>query len=186
MKALLAPLCLLAALPLLACGKDDDDAPAPYQSGVQEAGPVNKLDDKELQQICNSFDTHVNVSLGYDALAHVLCLPQALLLGGSREGCERRMADCKRDLPPPAMISLNINDNHTCVDNLRQCDATVAQLEACVDVNVDWAYRIVESITCGDIANEQRRQVVNQAGGCVKASPGCERFAHIDEGTVLY
>ena len=44
MKALLAPLCLLAAVPLMACGKDDDDAPAPFESGVKEDGPVDFLE----------------------------------------------------------------------------------------------------------------------------------------------
>lgn len=186
MKALLTSLCLLSALPLAACGDDDDGRPAPYQSGVQASGPVSDLEDKDLQRICNTFDTHLDVSLGYDAIAHVLCLPQALLLGGSREGCEKRMADCKRDLPPPAMISVAINDNRTCVNNLRQCNATIAQVEACVNVNVDWAFDIVKSFTCGDVANEQRRQVANGAAGCVNVSPGCERFADVQSETPLF
>src|SRR4051812_24273809 len=109
MKTLTLLTCCVVALPLFACG-DDDETRAPYASGVQAAGPVSNLDDDDLAKLCRSYDAHVDVNLGFDAVATVLCLPSALLLGGSREGCQQRMAECTADLPPPVKASVRVTD----------------------------------------------------------------------------
>lgn len=172
MKALFLVTCL-ATLPLLACG-DDDETRAPYQSGVQGTAPVSSLNDDDLARLCRSYDAHVDVNLGFDAVATVLCLPQALLFGGDREGCQQRMAECTADLPPPVTARVRVTDERQCVANLRQCNQTVASLEGCINVNLTSVYRLIDSLTCGDV-NTPRAAMADLVNTCVDT--GCRQFA---------
>jgi hypothetical protein len=174
MKASLALLPIAVALPLLACGHDDETR-SPYTSGVQATGPVSTLDDSDLTKLCRSYDSHVDVNLGFDVVATAACLPSAILLGITYEGCQQRMAECKRNLPPPVTASLRVTDERACVANLRQCDQSVASLEGCINVNLDSVYRLIDSLTCGDV-NTPRAAMANLVSACANASPGCTRF----------
>lgn len=174
MKTSLPLLIIALALPVLACG-DDDEKRAPYSSGVQAAGPVSSLDDDDLAKLCRSYDAHVDVNLGFDVVATAACLPSAILLGLTYEGCQQRMAECKRDLPPPVTASVRVTDERACVEDLRKCDQSVASLEGCINVNLGSVYRLIDSLTCGDV-NTDRAAMANLVSACANTSPGCQRF----------
>src|SRR3954452_17286797 len=69
----------LALSALAACGSDDNDGPPRYQSGITASGPVASLDNRQLQQICSSFDAYVDTNVGFDQIAYIACLPPALV-----------------------------------------------------------------------------------------------------------
>lgn len=179
MKTSVALPCFFSYL-LVTAACRNDDGPSPYVSGVQEPGPVSDLDRADLEQLCRSFEAHVNLNLGYDALAHTLCLPQAPLLSADRASCQRRFDDCTRDLPPPIQLQIDLYDDRTCVNDLRACDATVAELEGCANLSVDWVYRVLQTVTCADAGNAGGRTLVqNGASACLNTSPGCRRFVEV-------
>lgn len=171
-----------AALSLLACG-DDKETRSPYSSGVQGQGPVSNLNDDELAKLCRSYDAHVNVNIGFDAVATVVCLPQALLFGGDQAGCRRLMAECKANQPPPVTATVRVTDERACVQNLRQCNQTVASLEGCINVNLTAVYNLIDGLTCGDYGSNRAR-MADLVNTCVDT--GCKQFAEPSPQDPIY
>jgi hypothetical protein len=181
-------LAVCASFLTCACNDRDDEGTTPYRSGVNASGPASTLGTADQQRLCQSLDAHVRVTLGYDTLALALCLPPAVLLGESTADCEQRLADCKGDLPPPAELEVRISDPQTCLASLRQCNLSVAALEGCVDVNLDWIHRLVEGVTCGSSNDARVRQMAasrDAVSACVNANAACQQWVEGGSSTLL-
>lgn len=167
----------------LACSDDDDHRPSPYSSGVASSNaPVSDLNDRDKEQICRSYGAHVSSSVGLDLIAQAVCLPQAILLGGTPEGCQERLDACVADAPPPVQVNLSVDDVQVCTDRLTQCNLNVAQLEGCIDVRLDWVYSLVRSLSCAGASNrdtQRRAQEMQGVSVCGAARAGCDRFISV-------
>ncbi|MDH5671816.1 MAG: hypothetical protein OEZ06_06675 [Myxococcales bacterium] len=150
---------LLPLLSLVTTAACDDEPPRPrYQvqlasTSVSADAPlasvrVSGLQDPDLEQVCQSFDSYVETYVSFDAIAYIACLPAAIVLGGSEEGCERQLEECMGLFPEPIAVQAATGPVEVCVDRLRGCDATVAEFEGCANVNLDLAVDIAENWSC--------------------------------------
>jgi hypothetical protein len=170
-------LCLCSLL--AGCG-DDDDARAPYQSGITVSAPVATLDTRQLQQICSSFDAYVDTNIGFDQIAYIACLPAAIVLGGTKEGCAQQLDACMAAFPQPVGVQAHVHDPDVCFANLQQCQASVSALENCVNVNLDVAFDVL-GWTCsraGDAdLQKAAARAMNTAQVCGHVDAACNQFA---------
>ncbi len=153
----------LAAMMVCILGCDgDDDARPRYRANVTPAigntTQVSMLEDDELQRVCRSYDAYVETHVSFEAIAYVACLPTAIVLSASPEGCERRLDDCMALFPDPITVSVETGDTRICVDSLRECNASIAEFEGCVNVSLDLALDIVDNWTCRGIDDDRRAE----------------------------
>lgn len=168
-----------SVLVLAGCG-DDDDARAPYQSGISVSGPVSGLNNSQLQQICSSFDAYVDTNVGFDQLAYIACLPAAIVLGGTKEGCSQQLDACMAAFPQPLAAQAHVHDPQVCFANLQQCQATVSVLERCVNVNLDLAFDVL-GWTCsraGDAdVQKAAARAMDTVNVCGQVDAACNQVA---------
>ncbi|MEY4509598.1 MAG: hypothetical protein RLZZ450_1720, partial [Pseudomonadota bacterium] len=91
-------LAAFAGLTAAACSNDDPDPK--FSSGLDDKTKASTLDDDDKRTFCRTLDAHVNVTVGFEEIARIACLPGALL-AGSREGCEQVLDTCMRNASPP-------------------------------------------------------------------------------------
>ncbi len=179
-SGLLALLCLSG----LACSDDDDKGPPPYTSGVASSSnaPVSALSDGDKAKLCRSYGAHVSSSVGLDLIAQAVCLPQAILLGGSPQGCRERLDACVADVPPPVQLEVAVDDVQVCTDTLAQCSLSVAQLEGCINLRFDWVYELVNTLSCAGATDSDTRSRAEQMRGvavCAAGRASCDRFISV-------
>jgi hypothetical protein len=170
----------IAALSATACGNDDPDPK--YSSGLDDTKTASTLNDDDKHTFCRTLDAHVNVTVGFEEIARLACLPGALL-AATREGCEQVLDTCTKNAPPPITVNASANREQACFDDLDACEANVGTLEACVNVNVGVVRRLLETITCarfGDhTVDADLSDAMKTAGTCAKASASCGQATQI-------
>lgn len=167
---------------LLACSDDNESARPLYRSGVVAANmPVSGLQDAQFRQLCTSLDAHVQTEIGFEAISYIACLPAAIVLGGSPKGCEAQLDSCMNLFPKPIVIEAQLQDESVCFADLRECQATVAALETCVNVNLELVLDILQNWSCGDAdakaARDAAARAMDTANVCVDLDAACNRFA---------
>ncbi|MGD8863610.1 MAG: hypothetical protein PVI30_26585 [Myxococcales bacterium] len=146
----------------MACGDDEAQRPA-YRADVPEnvsrdTQPVSTLDDAQLERVCRSYDAYVQTWVSFESIAYIACLPPAIVLGGSPQGCEQRLDECMALFPEPIELDVQAQVGQVCVDRLGQCDASIAELEGCVNVNLDLALDIVDNWSCRGVDDDRRAE----------------------------
>lgn len=169
---------LVAALLLVtACG--DDDEGRSWRSGVDDEENVATLDDDDKAQICRTLDAHLDVTISLDEVTRLACLPAAVLLGGSSDGCQRLLDECVQNGPPPVRVRADANGERACFDSLAECNANVGQLESCVNVSIDAALDFLERVTCARYDDDDvrtRAESMQTAQGCADLRASCDDF----------
>jgi len=163
----------VVGLSAAACGNDDPDPK--FSSGLDDKTTASTLDDDDKRTFCRTLDAHVNVTVGFEEIARIACLPGALL-AGSREGCEQVLDTCAKNASPPITINASASREQACFDDLDSCEADVATLESCVNINVGAVRQLLENITCarfGAKTSDEVTKVMQTAGTCAKASASC-------------
>jgi len=177
--ALLVPCAALGA----ACGDDDGEGRPAYRTGVGPTVTVSGLDEPELQRICESLDVYVDAEISFDSLAYIACLPPAIVLGGSPQGCKDDLARCMTAFPEPIAIQAQLQDTRVCFADLRQCRATVTALERCVNVKLDVAFQILDNWSCDGAANEdlqrQAARAMDTVSACADIGASCQNFVEL-------
>jgi len=173
-RACATALGLFAGLLTSACGNDD---PKPvFSSGLDDTKPASTLNDDDKRTFCRTLDAHVDVTIGFEEIARLVCLPGALL-AGTRQGCEDVLDTCMRNAPSPITINASASREQTCFDDLDSCEANVATLEACVNVNVGAVRQLLENISCARFGDPKvdrdLTEAMQTAGTCGKASASC-------------
>jgi hypothetical protein len=175
--------CLLV---LFAFGCDDDDeGRPPYRSGVTVGADggvitVSDLPEPDLDRICQSYDVYVDTNISFDAIAYIACLPQAIVLsGGDSAECQRRLDACTDRFPEPIAIRAQVRDREVCYSTLRECRASVAEFEGCVNVNLDLALDILDNWTCGGAADlqEDADRAMDTVSACAEIDAACSDFS---------
>lgn len=183
-------LLLLSTLSVsLGCGDDEDEARPRYNSGVTTTGAsgaggstivVSDLGEDDKSQLCASLDAFVQANLDFDAIAYTACLPAAIVLGGSEQGCEMHLQNCMSVFPPPIMIQAQLQDEEICFRDLDQCNATVAALETCVNVHFDSIWDVL-GWSCAGANSTSTRQAAERAmdtlNVCADLNAACNNFA---------
>ena len=183
MRASISVVLLLAIL--AGCGDDDEGDRPRYRSDVSVSTDtdVSDLDDNDRQQVCASLDAHVSANVNFDVVAHAVCLPQAILFGGDQDDCERQLDECVADFPDPVAIAARFEDETVCVNNLRACDQiSVADLDACVNVNLDFVYDIIDRLSCGGLSDAERNDAqvaMDTLSVCANVDAACSDFVNV-------
>lgn len=172
-----SPTLTALAFLLLACG--DDDERSPFESGVkQDERPAAALGEDERREYCRRLDAHVDVSVGFEQLQRFLCLPEALLLASSREVCEQRLDACVARASEPLRVRGDISAEPACFRSLESCQASVRELESCVNVNLSGVLDALERLTCAGFDDAETmgelRRWEDGASACVNLSASCE------------
>lgn len=173
----------LAVPVALAAGCSNDRPQLLYTIPVQDAGAdtqVNQLDDSQLQTICDSYANYVEADVSFDTVSHALCLVSAQLASFNPETCQAVFDDCIAGAPDPISVRAQIEDGKTCTGTLRNCDATVDQLQGCLNVQLDTVVGLIDSLACAG-ANDQSRAMASDLNGgvsaCANLNGQCTQFA---------
>lgn len=171
---------LVGASLLVACDESDRE---PYVSGVDQTAPVSTLNDEDLREICSTFDGYVNTYVDLDAVAYVACLPVAIVTSLDNETCESNLQNCMSLFPRPIQVSARAQSDEVCFENLKQCEATVEQLEGCVNVNVDLALNILDRLSCNRAGDPNYREMVRPMADtvnvCADVNDACNQFSSV-------
>lgn len=161
---------------------DDDDRPR-YSSGVNQNAPIADLSDDELLEICSTFDGYVNTYVDLQTVATIACLPLAIVTSLDDETCQTNLQRCVDTFPLPVQVSARAQSEAVCFENLQQCEATVAQLEGCVNVNVDLALNILDRLSCNRAGDPAYRNMVepmtNLVSVCADVNEACNTFSSV-------
>jgi hypothetical protein len=173
--------CMWVLSLLLAACAEGESARPDYASGLDDTErTVADLDDPELSQICETYDVYVDTYVSFEAIAYVACLPGALVLSNDVDSCERRLGACMDLFPEPIEVKARVETQEVCFDDLRQCEASVAQLEGCVNVNLDRLLEISQwscELFDDSETRAQARQMQDTVAVCSELGPACNRFA---------
>lgn len=163
--------CLLG----LACGHDDSGST--YNSGLPSTTTAATLSTDDKQQFCRTLDQHVNATVGFQEIARLLCLPSALLSGGSKADCEKFLDSCAAKAPAPITVDVRNTHEQACFNSLTSCEATVGTLEGCINVNVAAVRSVLETISCARVgdtaAANEVTSVMSTARTCAQSSQSC-------------
>ena len=173
-------------LSIWGCGDDDDGSARPrYTAGVSDMNAgVSTLGTGDQRRICESLDAYVSTNISFDEIAYIACLPVAIVLGGNQQGCEQQLDECMAAFPEPIEIQAQLQDQQVCSDTLIQCEASVAQLEGCINVNLDLALDIIDNWSCSGVNDQNQREAaaraMDTATVCADISAACNRFASLN------
>lgn len=167
---------------LLACGDDDGDGRRRlvYSSGVGGSIEVTTLGDDDLMQICQSYDAFVEVNVGFDALAYATCLPGAIVAGADEDSCNALLDECMDAFPAPITVRAQLQDEELCFASLLDCQATVAELEGCVNLSLDLLLEVIDAWSCSGVDDDDMREAAAEAMDtaqvCADIDASCNRF----------
>jgi hypothetical protein len=175
----------------VACGDDDNKTPV-YTSDVDAGADasVATLNDGQRQQLCSSRSSFLQTNVNADVVVDALCLASAIIVGGTPEDCNVTYNKCRANNGTGLGVGLDISLTGTngsdrnlstvaCAQELADCQASVSDLEACVNVNTDIVYRILDTLSChnaGDANATQEAERLKGAGVCTKVGTSCGDF----------
>lgn len=167
----------------LLIGACDESRRPRYVSGVDPTAPVSTLDDAQLREICTSFDGYVNTYVDLSTVAYISCLPVAIVTSLNSEACEATLQQCMNLFPTPIQVSARAQSDQVCFENLQQCNASVALLESCVNVNVDLAITVLDRLSCNRAADPNYRATIQPMADlvnvCADVNDACNTFADV-------
>lgn len=152
----------------LACGDDDDSSGGSSGSApkinVPSSKPLAMLDTNDIKQVCDALADLTNQTVGADSQRFSCTLTGALagLQSGAngmttvdKAKCKKAMDDCL------AMTSSSTNTTDTtsmatcnmaeATNQLKDCTATVGELQSCLDATVEAFHELLGSLSCDNV-----------------------------------
>jgi hypothetical protein len=177
----------LAALAVVSigCDDDDDDGRPRYraQVTVDTGTPVSTLGNDELERICRSYDVYVDTYVSFDQIAYIACLPLAIVTGDNERDCEQELDSCMANFPEPIEVQAQVRDTEVCYSSLSGCRASVADLEGCINVNLDLALDIIDNWSCSGAGDDDLRaraaEAMDTGSACADIDAVCNDFANL-------
>jgi hypothetical protein len=167
------------------CGDDEDNERPRYRSDVSVSTDTNvsDLDDDDRRQVCASLDGFVDTQVDFGIVSYAACLPGAILFSGDQDDCEAELARCMDSFVQPIGVSARFNNESVCLAGLATCDdITVADLEGCVNLNLGFAYEILDRLSCGGLSDAERddaQLVMDTVSVCTRVNAACESFSNV-------
>jgi hypothetical protein len=170
---------------LAGCGDDEDEGRPRYRSDVNVSSDTNvaDLDDDDRRQVCASLNGFVDTQVDFGIVSYAACLPGAILFSGNQDDCEAELARCMDSFIDPIQVSARFNDESVCLAGLATCDdITVADLEGCVNLNLGFAYDILDRLSCGGLSDAERNDaqlVMDTVSVCTDVNAACDDFSNV-------
>jgi hypothetical protein len=164
-----------------ACG--DDGARPRYASGLAGTSSIDALASAQRETLCDSYEAYVTTYVDLDAIAYLVCAPGAVSSSDTTEECERRLERCMALFPAPIEVQTRTPSAERCAASLEQCDATVAELEQCVNVNLDFVFDILDGLSCSTLdrpgTREMARRSQNLVSVCADLGESCSSLTQL-------
>ena len=164
---------------LNACSDDDGPARPRYVITVGDtsiSGPVSTLSDPELGEVCGSYNAYVDAEINFEAVAYVACLPPSIVLGlGEPQRCRELLDECMQGFPEPIEVEAQAADD-VCIAGLRSCNASIEDLEGCVNVNLGFIFDVLDNWTCGNVDDDRMAEAARAMDTltlCTDVDAGC-------------
>jgi len=166
------------------CGDDDDGSRPRYQSNVSVSTdtPVSNLEDDDLREICASLDAHLQANVDLGIVAYAACLPGAILSNSDQDACEAELDNCIDRFPDPITVNARLEDETVCFSSLRACNASVADLDTCINLNLEIVYDLFDTLSCGGVSDSEAQEAAERASAinvCADVSAACNDFANV-------
>ncbi len=185
MSSKVVRLAVLVAILAAACSGGSTTRPR-YDAALPDAGaatPVSALSMQDKQQLCRSFDVYANTYVDLDAVAYLACLPVAIFTTVNEQACQASLNNCLALFPKPITVSATAHTDSLCFQSLDQCNATVAQLQGCANVNVDRALEVYQGWSCNRASDPAYRQMAQAMSStvqvCTNVNNSCNQFAQV-------
>jgi hypothetical protein len=166
------------------CSAEQGPAARRYSSGVSAGAQVSTLDDKQLEQICETYDVYVNTEVDLTQVAYIACMPVAVFTTLTPEDCQISLKNCMSLFPTPIKVSAKSDDKRLCAQTLKQCQAQVSDLEGCVNVNVSRALDVANIWSCDRVKDAAYREMAGKQSElvnvCSNVNDACNGFAAIE------
>lgn len=175
----------LFLLMLSGCGDDEEGDRPRYRSDVSVSTDtdVSNLGDDDRRQVCASLDGFVDTQVDFGIIAYATCLPASILTSLNQDDCEAELDRCVDSFPEPLQLAARFNDESVCLSGLSACDGiTVADLEGCVNLNLDFAYDILDRLSCGGLSDKERNDAqvaMDTISVCADVNAACSDFANV-------
>ena len=182
LPSLLSAFAIAPLLFALSCAEADKTERAPYSAQLDtnvNGQNVNTLTDADLKQVCASYASYVDTQISFDAIAEAACLVPAIILGGTPQGCQQQLDNCMSLFPKPVSIQAQVQSDALCVDSLHSCNGTLADVEGCVNVNLDSLLGVLRTLSCSGLnsnSQQQAAQVQDTLGVCANLDAACTAF----------
>lgn len=162
----------------LACGDDDDSSGGGSGSApkinVAPSKPLAMLDMNDVKQVCDALADVANQTVGADSQRFSCTLAGALagLQAGAngmttvdKTKCKKAMDDC---LAMTSSSTATTVDVATCnmaeaTSELKDCTATVGELQSCLDATVDTFHQLLGSLSCDNVMVSVTTQPTTQS-----------------------
>lgn len=155
------------ALATLAAACGDDEGRPRFVSGLDDDAPVDSLRTDQRDTLCDSYEAYVDTYVDLDAVAYLACAPGAVTSSDTVEECQRRVDRCMALFPEPISVRSPARPGRRCADNLARCEATVGELEQCVNVNLDFVFELLDGLSCSAIDRPGTREIARRGESLV-------------------
>jgi hypothetical protein len=141
----------------LACGEDSSGSAPPsarFSTGLAPERAVSDLSVAESKQTCEQFKAAGNQRLSPDVLRNGFCEAFAMAATSSRDECESQKSSCVADGDQGIAGQLDDGFTGASLDceqaeaNLAQCNATVGELETCLNDVFDSVLDLFAQFSC--------------------------------------
>jgi hypothetical protein len=145
-KIVFVTLLALCALFLTAC---DDNGSSGSLTSVDNSKKVEDLSGEELQQMCEDYAEAVAKAVGQEFFCTLAGIEAATMLGGSKIACEAAYNTCVEiDMEFDIEEFFSCEDVVDSSDDTEDCDATVGEVDRCIQDTLKLFEDMADSISC--------------------------------------
>ena len=143
-----------------------------FSSGLDPETEGKDLSEKETKAFCEAQRDYMEGVLSEEDAKNFACHLGAMiataLSGGDKAMCEEKVEECLDEEPEEA-------EETECPDVVDEdCEATVAEMEACVEERAEAIKKLAEEITCDDVGDEPDEDANEPGPACKKViDNGC-------------
>jgi hypothetical protein len=171
---------VLGAVATLGCGDGDGGGDAlgraTSSSGVGSSKKINELSSAEFRKVCDGVGKQLDRIA--EANQKMLCTAEALT--EDEDNCADLRDECLEDAGPDDARPLDCEEPPAALTE--ECDATVAEFEACAEATVKAIERWASELTCSsDLDDFDREEVPDPPAACEKLSSECNVSPDLDD-----
>lgn len=172
MRGLLVLAPFAMGLVLTGCGGDGGGG---LDTGIEGDRQLDDLSDEEAQQACRELESYLLTSIDPDEIQRATCTATGIASENTVPGttCEAVVDDCTAEPADP--LDLDFDCDSATADPLSTCQATVAELEACITEMTGNLDATFSELTC-DIADDPDWSTQLEEITADLQSPSCEQL----------
>ncbi|MBL7661741.1 hypothetical protein JNK13_03210 [bacterium] len=181
MNKVRAIFCLLLLTLLSACGGGSEGTGV-YTTGLTKTLRISELSNSQVESACSAYTKFFTKFFSDPSSCYIDGLAETRTISSSNQAqnqCEIIVQECSLDLD----LNDTLKDLNPCdLQSLetRNCNATVAQYEACVNERSAKLGDLLDSLSCQEAGNQQyyNTQIEDFFGEAIFSGPSCREFVN--------